>query len=725
MLEEEEISRHVETVLDSELFNSSPRLAKLLTFCVNTSLAGEEETLKESTIGVMVFGRPPGYDTKLDPIVRVSARRLRQTLDLFYKSEGRQANVQIILPKGSYIPKFDCFPGGVPASKSTDIPVLSLDLPAPAPESYRKLDWRIWTLLAVVPIVVITVVFFKHLTKLPSISDSESSGSALRPLTSLPGLKTDPSWSPDGKKIAFSWDRNESGIPHVYLQNRDSVLPVSLSRSTAPEVRPVWSEDGRSIALLREIRPGFYQLVLVEVATRKERILRSIEFSYAFEKPALDWSPDGRWFISSEQQGERPAHLILISPTDGTSRQITDPPDGSTGDIEARFSPDSQEVAFRRGGLGDVFLMSIVNPSSPSTSPLTFSNPGVRGLSWSRDGRSIFFGSPNGGIFPSIWRLDRENGSLTRVTPLGMAAISPSNSRDGNELLFSTASPAINLWRYQVGKGLAPHPLHISTRIQITPRISPDGKMIVFVSDMSGTMELWSSSIDNPEPRQVTKLSGEGIPFFPSWSADGKMVAFFCRKKGLNYAFEIPVKGGSARLLRGGIDYTQYPQYSPDGKLLYLLSDSDHRYRVLRISLANLTSPPEEVTMEDVSYFRLTPDGQTLYFSSRERGATTLIRKDLRTNQQQTVWEWKQEQLNFSDWDVVNNRLFFIASQDGSLGQHLVVADLQTHKQQDLGKIRTGYWLGVTGIAASPDGNSVWVSQVDRDDSNVASIQLQ
>jgi hypothetical protein len=106
MLGRQEIIGHLTRLLESELLGASPSLAKLLSYCVNTALAGEEESLKETTIGVLCFGRTPGYDTKADPIVRVNARRLRTKLELFYEGEGRGDEIRISLPKGSYIPRF-------------------------------------------------------------------------------------------------------------------------------------------------------------------------------------------------------------------------------------------------------------------------------------------------------------------------------------------------------------------------------------------------------------------------------------------------------------------------------------------------------------------------------------------------------------------------------------------------------------------------------------------
>jgi Tol biopolymer transport system component len=718
-------------LLDSEQFSSSPSLAKFLTFCVNTTLAGEEESLKETTIGVSVFGRPPGYDTKLDPIVRVNARRLRQKLQLFYQNGGGSHEVQITIPKGTYVPKFERRADGpqdpVPALAS--VPLVPLEPTAQPPDTRRT--GRPWALIgslvsAVLLITVVSSAFF-HPNRVTKAASSEHSIPLLHLITSLSGAKSDPSSSPDGKEILFSWDGDNSGAPHIYLQHRSSGATTLLTRSPYPEVRPVWSGDGKTIAFLRQIEPALYQLVLVDLATRNERLLHTLKFSYRLEKPALDWSRDGKWLLANEQEGEKPAHLVLISLSDGISTQLTDPPDGSTGDLEARFSPDGNDIAIRRGQLGELFLASMKVPNEAGTVRLTSSNPGVRGISWSPDGQYIFFGSMNGGSRPGIWRFNRADSSLTLMTPAGMAAISPSVSRDGSEILFSAPLSKLNLWEYEAQadhSGPRNHPFDPMTAMQITPSISPDGKMVVFTSDMSGSMELWVSSIANPAPRQITSFGGEGIPVFPSWSPDSQKVIFFYRRKGLNYAYDVPTQGGGVRLLRGGSDYTLFPQYSPDNKWLYYLSNYGHRFRVWRVSLADLTSQPEEMTTQDVSYFRLAADGRSVYFSSRTGGTTTLIRKDLITGQVRTVWEWKQVPVGLSDWDVSRNRLYFVSGDNGSLGSHLVTADLQTHAMRDLGNVRTTYWFGTTSIAAAPDGNSVWISKMDRDDSNLMSLSL-
>ncbi len=67
---------------------------------------GRESELKESAIGVEVFGRTPVYDPKVDSIVRTEAVRLRARLSKYYATDGRNDPLVIDLPKGAYVPRF-------------------------------------------------------------------------------------------------------------------------------------------------------------------------------------------------------------------------------------------------------------------------------------------------------------------------------------------------------------------------------------------------------------------------------------------------------------------------------------------------------------------------------------------------------------------------------------------------------------------------------------------
>jgi TolB-like protein/tetratricopeptide (TPR) repeat protein len=115
----EEIRAQLEKLLASRLFARSTRLCRFLRFSVEESLAGNGGRLKEQIIGMEVFDRRPDYDPRIDPIVRVEARRLRAKLKAYYTSPGRGDSIMIGLPKGAYLPFFKTRAATAPGSRTS------------------------------------------------------------------------------------------------------------------------------------------------------------------------------------------------------------------------------------------------------------------------------------------------------------------------------------------------------------------------------------------------------------------------------------------------------------------------------------------------------------------------------------------------------------------------------------------------------------------------------
>jgi hypothetical protein len=96
----------LQEILASPHFCNSKRYPALLQYIVERTLAGESESLKERTLGVEVFERPPSYDTNADTVVRYTAGEVRKRLSLYYHELGHKPTIQISLPPGSYVPEF-------------------------------------------------------------------------------------------------------------------------------------------------------------------------------------------------------------------------------------------------------------------------------------------------------------------------------------------------------------------------------------------------------------------------------------------------------------------------------------------------------------------------------------------------------------------------------------------------------------------------------------------
>src|SRR5579872_7298629 len=98
----EVVRAQLEKILASEGFARNDRLCAFLRFVVEQELSGRGDQLKESIIGVEVFGREPGYDPRQDSVVRTEAAKLRARLVKYYETVA--APVVIELPKGAYKP---------------------------------------------------------------------------------------------------------------------------------------------------------------------------------------------------------------------------------------------------------------------------------------------------------------------------------------------------------------------------------------------------------------------------------------------------------------------------------------------------------------------------------------------------------------------------------------------------------------------------------------------
>lgn len=100
------ILRELEAVLASPHFCNSKRYPTLLQYIVENTLAGKLESLKERTLGVEVFDRPPTYDTNTDTVVRYTAGEVRKRLLLYYSEHSSASGIRISLPAGSYVAEF-------------------------------------------------------------------------------------------------------------------------------------------------------------------------------------------------------------------------------------------------------------------------------------------------------------------------------------------------------------------------------------------------------------------------------------------------------------------------------------------------------------------------------------------------------------------------------------------------------------------------------------------
>lgn len=155
----------LQRILDSGAVPPGSILAKVLTYVVDRTLAGDGKSIKAYTIAVEALGRPEDFDPDRDSTVRVAAMRLRAALDLYYSGAGAEDPLRIRLVPGSYRPQFEERDQAPPPSPSEAAP-----LPAPPPGSFaplkRRPSTRLWLMgltaaLAVDIVITLSIAFMQ------------------------------------------------------------------------------------------------------------------------------------------------------------------------------------------------------------------------------------------------------------------------------------------------------------------------------------------------------------------------------------------------------------------------------------------------------------------------------------------------------------------------------------------------------------------------------------
>ena len=104
--EKQLVRSQLDKIMSDSRFTASKRYPCMLRYIVEQTLAENEDSLKERTLGVEVFHRPPDYDTNLDPVVRLCAGEVRKRLIQYYQLPAHADELRIELNPGSYIPVF-------------------------------------------------------------------------------------------------------------------------------------------------------------------------------------------------------------------------------------------------------------------------------------------------------------------------------------------------------------------------------------------------------------------------------------------------------------------------------------------------------------------------------------------------------------------------------------------------------------------------------------------
>ncbi|MBL8291664.1 MAG: PD40 domain-containing protein [Bryobacterales bacterium] len=492
------------------------------------------------------------------------------------------------------------------------------------------------------------------------------------PITSYLGNELDPSFSPDGLQIAFTWTGARQDNHDIYVRPLGQDRPVRLTSDPAEEFGPAWSPDGRTIAFLRVASANQIQIVTIPAAGGPSRVLGEFHseprmFS-KYRTRFLAWRPGSRQLTVAGRNSPDEPHSLWTIDDNGNRRRLTTPPATATfGDMNPAYAPDGRKLVFTRGNTRFTSELNLV-PLSDDGLPATDPNLIVQGLAsantpvWVGDRRIVFHR-----FFTGLWTLSLPG---NHAQPLGFGrwwAGMPAFSSHGNRLVYADGGHDLNIWSLDLvaPSRLAGKPRRAvaSTRGEFAAAVSPDGRQLAFASDRSGNNEIWISDIEGQNATQLTALPGRSAGE-PRWSPDGRWIAFESRQEGRADVFAMRADGSSVRQLTTHRADDLWVNWSRDGAWLYFSSNRTGTWDVWKTHWE--TGREVRVTTGGGLGAAESRDGRYLYYVKTEHSNSSfgfLWRAPVQGGREEPLLT--AFKISYTDFAVLDDAVYFISDDQG------------------------------------------------------------
>ena len=445
----------------------------------------------------------------------------------------------------------------------------------------------------------------------------------LSQITLSEGLEQSPTWSPDGRSIAYTAEAGT--VRRIFLRGLAGEDGTPLTSGAFDDIQPAWSPDGKTIVFVRareagrRLEPGdvFGQydggdVWAVDVATRRES--RLVENAY---NPSF--SPDGRR-LAIDASWAGPRRIWITDPRGRNPRQATTDDSEAIQHLRPRWSPDGNRIVFQstERTKSDVRVVTLATGDLVAVTSDLYQNIQP---AWGPSGQFVYFTSNRTGAV-NLWRVavppgGKQSSVFQQVTTGAGQDVEAAPAADGRRLAFAVLRQNADLWELPLdpttGRAAGPPREVVATnREDSRGAWSPDGRSIAFNSDRARTMNLWLHSLGDGTTRPLT--SGPGGDFQPAWSPDGRSLAFFSSRAGDADIWTLDVATGALHALWRSPSLDINPAYSPDGRRIAFQSDRSGRLEVW--VMGSDGSDPRPLTRVGVTghFLRWTRGGDAVVF---------------------------------------------------------------------------------------------------------------
>ena len=254
-----------------------------------------------------------------------------------------------------------------------------------------------------------------------------------------------------------------------------------------------------------------------------------------------------------------------------------------------------------------------------------------------------------------------------------------------------------------------------STRIENHPAFSPDGRRIAFMSDRSGSQEIWICDSDGSRTTQLTSFGGAAI-YSPRWSPDSQNIALTVAQRGMKEdIYVVGANGGTPRRMTTDPAEDKWPAWSHDGKWIYFSSTRSGREEIWKMPSGG--GDAIQITRNAGDSPQESSDGKFLYYMKGWPEAVSVWRASVDGNQEVKVLDSVHSE---GHWAVLTEGIYFFRAPDPMGHSDLCFYEFATGQTK---KIMTIQRPVDNHIAVSPDGRTIVYPQLDESGSDLMLVE--